>query len=1017
MSIQGVKKATWWLRSNRRRKNVSFITERGYDGVMKPVRAAQKTQKITLPEIPALSLNARQVFVMSADGELQTLSHERAETLLHKQSVLLCHAPYIRGRLDKAEFYAFDVLELFAFVHPGKFCVPTPHGLCKTLGIKEPESFEDTPLALIDITRALLSDLKNDLHAAKADPLKIAEVMGLNGKGWGWTPYIFAALGQTYEPSIPINSKTALSVWKNLPEWAEDAPEPPPSHHGVSEEETRERLNKLLGFESEKREAQAQYAVEISKAFMPPSLEREDIIPHIILAEAGTGIGKTLGYLAPASVWAEKNQGSVWISTYTKNLQRQIGQELDRLYPDPVLKETFVATRKGRENYLCLLNLEEAAMGAALAKDYRQAVAAGIMSRWAAATKDGDLTGPDYPGWLSSILGYAHTLGLSDRRGECIFGACDHYTRCFVEHSIRKAKRARIVVANHAVVMIQAALAQPGQDLPTRYIFDEGHHLFDAADGAFAAHLSGTETRDLRRWILGPEGGRRGSRARGLKKRAEDLSEGDQAAEEALRKILNAAECLTADNWTRRLKDGAPSGPCELFLAEVYAQAYARADGRDGPYSLETEVYPASDALLARAATLKKELSALQKPMQELVKIFRKKLAEDEGLLAADTRKRLESVAWSIERRAVLEVGAWVRMLESLERHSVGASEGRLHERDPEKTAALLPISLDPRRLNPATQDRGHDDSKFIDWIAIERMDGKAHDIGLYRHYIDPMQPFAASIKPHLHGMAVTSATLRDDGEAWSAAHMMSGADYLSAASHDVSFASPFDYKTRTKVFIINDVRKDDLAQVAGAYKTLFEASGGGALGLFTAISRLRAVHDKIAAPLEERGIPLYSQHVDEIDTGTLVDMFRENEHSCLLGTDAMRDGVDVPGDSLRLMVFDRVPWPRPTILHKARRDYFADVLGGKKIYDEMITRLKLKQAFGRLIRRAEDKGVFVMLDPMLPSRLHSAFPEGVEIVKCGLSEAVRETQVFLCSRSHPHPPLPSPLRGRDEKG
>src|SRR5690606_424041 len=105
-----------------------------------------------------------------------------------------------------------------------------------------------------------------------------------------------------------------------------------------------------------------------------------------------------------------------------------------------------------------------------------------------------------------------------------------------------------------------------------------------------------------------------------------------------------------------------------------------------------------------------------------------------------------------------------------------------------------------------------------------------------------------------------------------------------------------------------------------GAYRALFEASGGGALGLFTAISRLRAVHEKISLPLEEAGLPLYSQHVDDIDAGTLVDMFRDDIHACLLGTDAIRDGVDVPGESLRLIVFDRVPWPRPTILHKARR-------------------------------------------------------------------------------------------------
>ena len=73
------------------------------------------------------------------------------------------------------------------------------------------------------------------------------------------------------------------------------------------------------------------------------------------LAEAGTGVGKTLGYIAPASVWAEKNEAPVWLSTYTRNLQHQIDQELDRLYPDPIVKARRVVVRKGRENYLCLL--------------------------------------------------------------------------------------------------------------------------------------------------------------------------------------------------------------------------------------------------------------------------------------------------------------------------------------------------------------------------------------------------------------------------------------------------------------------------------------------------------------------------------------------------------------------------------------------------------------------------------------------------------------------------------------
>jgi ATP-dependent DNA helicase DinG len=127
------------------------------------------------------------------------------------------------------------------------------------------------------------------------------------------------------------------------------------------------------------------------------------------------------------------------------------------------------------------------------------------------------------------------------------------------------------------------------------------------------------------------------------------------------------------------------------------------------------------------------------------------------------------------------------------------------------------------------------------------------------------------------------------------------------------------------------------------------------------------------------------------MDISTLVDIFRAEEDACLLGTDAVREGVDVPGRSLRLVVFDRVPWPRSDILHKARRTAF-----GKKGYDDAVTRLRLKQAFGRLIRRDTDRGVFVLLDPMMPSRLKGAFPPDVPYLRIGLKEAVEEVRSFL---------------------
>jgi ATP-dependent DNA helicase DinG len=267
--------------------------------------------------------------------------------------------------------------------------------------------------------------------------------------------------------------------------------------------------------------------------------------------------------------------------------------------------------------------------------------------------------------------------------------------------------------------------------------------------------------------------------------------------------------------------------------------------------------------------------------------------------------------------------------------------------------------------------------------------------VGFHRHWADPTQPFAEAVLSRVQAAAITSATLTDgtgDTEHdWAAAEMRSGAVHMAAPPVRVRVPSPFDYAAQTRVLIVRDVRKDDMDQVAAAYRELFAAAGGGALGLFTAITRLRAVHERIAEPLERAGVPLYGQHVDRMDTATLVDIFRAEVDSCLLGTDAVRDGVDVPGRALRLIVFDRVPWPRPDIRHKARREIF-----GGRAYDDMMTRLKLKQAYGRLVRRADDRGVFVLLDPMMPSRLLTAFPDGVPVSRCGLAEAVAATRCFL---------------------
>jgi ATP-dependent DNA helicase DinG len=96
----------------------------------------------------------------------------------------------------------------------------------------------------------------------------------------------------------------------------------------------------------------------------------------------------------------------------------------------------------------------------------------------------------------------------------------------------------------------------------------------------------------------------------------------------------------------------------------------------------------------------------------------------------------------------------------------------------------------------------------------------------------------------------------------------------------------------------------------------------------------------------------------------------------------------------------EQVPWPRPDILHKARR-----LAGGGSAYDDRIIRARLAQAFGRLIRSKDDAGHFVMLSPAFPSRLLSAFPPGTPVLRVTLDEALqRVSSGVLHKQSVPQP-------------
>lgn len=932
-------------------------------------------------QVSSMILSGGGVEVMTPEGEILQGDYGWARDYLRSLSAppVLVHAKSLFAKLGVQDIEHAELLELFAFVYPARFCVPTVVGLRKVLGLDLGGGVSSVPLIVSELLEELSE--KRD-HFAVFWSLAHAMQSG----GWLWSEDVLVALrGNSLGESVEV-IENPYAVWEFLPKWQEHPPRSPAGDDSVSEQESAARLDALLGGGAEVRQGQRDYCASVTRAFTP---RRHESVPNLVLAEGGTGIGKTYGYLSPALLWSEKNESSVWISTYTRNLQHQIIGAL--------LGCGSAVIRKGRENYLCLRNFAHLAERARLQK--RLSVAMGLMALWSLHSRDGDLNGGDFPSWLGDIYGRHHTSELADKRGECTYSACPHYRNCFIEHSVRRAKDADIVVANHALVIenLRQRLrmeekSQADTSMPLRYIFDEGHRLFDSADGAFAWELSGWAMADLRRWFAGrgSDSGDKsglGARLHGL------LPNSDMLAAE----VLNNLECLPIiggqqtiqqlleqkpESLSESLIDNACAG--EAFLRAVFCIVEARAEkGRAGDYygleyalpHYDDQASADSDELFGELTTaagdLADELQILALAVQKLQELLVNAL---EGLPNSryEDRNRLRSIVASLQARALEPLTGWLDMLDMLKTPLIAEN---LKEYDP--------------RLD------------FCDWLAIHRQQGKITDVGYHRHYIDPMLPFSKTIQKNTHGCIITSATLTDDAtteEGWERAYRRCGAHHLRESAGDNAasaikhyrFASSFDYAKQARIIVINDVEIFSPPEIAVALTELFAAANGGGLGLFTSIKNLRETHKLLSPKLSKYNIPLYAQHVDAYHLSDLISIFRQEINSCLLGTDALRDGVDIPGQALRLVVFDKIPWQRRSLLLKARVKKFG------KGYDTMLARSALRQAFGRLIRSEYDRGVFVILDNRLQQDLHTAFPENVLIQKLNLSEASHLTQQFL---------------------
>ena len=635
----------------------------------------------------------------------------------------------------------------------------------------------------------------------------------------------------------------------------------------------------------------------------------------IVAAEAGTGIGKSLAYLIPAVAWADANDERVVVSTATINLQQQLMAHDLPLVQRILGTEVKSCLVKGRGNYLCLRRLREVhadAQGLAPASDSAlDAAAAGevrAIYEWSLASPTGSRS--DVPFQTD-----AATWDLVCSEGDaCNALRCPDREACFVLRARREAAAARLLVVNHHLLFADLAirLAGGGREplasaavLPgfSRIVFDEAHAIESNAASLFSQRLARTGLERLAgRLVSARHGGSRGGRLGGSRGLVPRRSAWFISAGREVRSVVAQVEEL------RRLAGRLERAAAQQLAGEPAAVLEMPGDG------MLVEVLDAVRAVLASLAGA---------------------------------------------------VSAALDAAEPAERDDADAVELRIQARRMRAAAQLCErlSTVSARSDSPVT-------GNVVRWVeAVRRRDGRAA-ARLVVTPVDVAPLMRAAIFDRYPSVVLTSATLTVAGDFAFWCGRVGLSEVTSRPVFTEQYPSPFAYREQAMVGIPIDAPEPGAAEHQawlGRYLiAVLRASRGRALVLFTSYAMLDRSFRQVQEPLAAEGITVMRQGDD--DRHRLLDRFRGDTASVLLATDSFWEGIDAPGEALSLVVICRLPFSVPS--HPVAAAQMARVAesGADPFFALTLPRavMRVRQGFGRLIRRHDDRGVVLFLDARL---------------------------------------------------
>ena len=597
-----------------------------------------------------------------------------------------------------------------------------------------------------------------------------------------------------------------------------------------------------------------------------------------LIAEAGTGTGKTFAYLVPALLSGMKTI----ISTGTRALQDQLyHRDLPRVR-DALGRGLKTALLKGRANYLCLYRLNQA-KGEPKFSNREQIAQFQRIVAWSGRTRMGDLAEVEALPEDSPLLPM-----VTSTADNCLGGECPFFADCFVVQARQRAQAADLVVVNHHLLLADLALKQEGfgEILPgaQAFVVDEAHQLPDLAAQFFGEALSARPLVELARDAIAECKDVAGSLA--------TVQGPSRELEHAVRALRAAMDELPVRGTRRRA--------AELEASE---QAFD---------SLDAALQHLHDAVL---------------PLRETAPGFDSCVARAQEFLSRLRRWRGEAS---------------------------GGAESDDFDMPFDPFPDIEDESEPQPRPTPA-EDTG------VHWYELT-----ARGFRLSRTPLDVAGPLAQHRERSHAAWVFTSATLAVGGRFDHYAAKLGLDD-----PHTLLAPSPFDWPHQALCYLPTGL-PDPMVRhytesLVDKLRPVLEASSGRAFILFASHRSLRE-----AAELLRGGPwPLFVQ--GEAPRPVLLERFRASGNGVLLGAASFREGVDVAGEALSVVIIDKLPFAAPddpvfeARLEAIRRN------GGNPFRDEQLPQavIALKQGAGRLIRSESDRGVLVLCDPRITSKTY----------------------------------------------